>query len=258
MDYLQTAKKAARSSGSILKSYFKSEIKRQRKSGKELVSKVDREAETEIRDIIQSEFPQHSILGEEMGEKETNSPYRWIIDPLDGTTNFLTANLFFNTSIAVAKEGEPVVGVVYNPLQDELFWAETGKGAYLNQDQIQVKATSSLEEAILTFCHGKSKRSIRRIVPIYRQMKLQAIDARQLGSAALELCYVAAGRVDAFLDNGIYPWDVAAGALIAQESGAVITDLSGDEWSLESDSILVTNSKLSDKLLKLVTEARQG
>lgn len=239
-----------------MEGYFGSEVTRERKQGKELVSKVDREAEEAIRRVIGSEFPQHSILGEELESKETDSSYRWIIDPLDGTTNFLTNNPFFNTSIALAQEGKPIVGVVYNPLLDELFWAEVGEGAYLNQNQIQVAPTSNLEEAILTFCHGKSKRSIKSIIPIYRQLKLEAIDARQLGSGALELCYVAAGRVDAFLDNGIYPWDVAAGSLIASEAGAEITDLEGADWTLESDSILATNSQLRDKLLKLVEEVQ--
>jgi len=258
MNYLKTAKSAARSSGSILENYFNTEIKREMKPGKELVSQVDREAEEKIRDIISSHCPRHSILGEELGEKETDSSYRWIIDPLDGTTNFLTGNPFFNTSIALEQAGKLRVGVVYNPLLDELFWAEAGKGAHLNQDQIQVAATSHLEDSIITFCHGKSKQSIKRIVPIYRQLKLEAIDARQLGSAALELCYVACGRVDAFMDNGVSPWDVAAGALIAREAGAVITDLEGEDWSLDSESILVTNSQLTDKLLKLVAEVKQG
>lgn len=252
MNIKDVAIKAAKESGKILRDNYKEDIKIEKKNDRSLVSKVDRKAEKKIRGIISSEFPDHSVLGEEFGEEDKDSNYKWIIDPLDGTTNYLIKNPFFNTSIALAKEGKIILGVAYNPLNDELFHAEKNKGAYLNDKKISVSDTEKFENSIITYCHGKNSRSKEKIVPIYREMKLKAIDMRQIGAGALELCYVACGRVEAFIDNGVSTWDEAAGSLIIKEAGGKATDFSGEEWEPGKKTFIGSNGKIHSDLLKAV------
>lgn len=256
MKFKEVAEKAAREAGKIIRKNFKKNIKIEKKKDSTLASKVDRKAENKIREIINSEFPDHSLLGEEFGEEDKGSAYKWIIDPLDGTTNFLIQNPFFNTSIALAKNKEVILGVVYDPLHEEFFHAEKGKGAFLNREKINVSVTDKVEDSIITYCHGKTNQSKREVVPIYREMKLGAVDMRQIGAGALELCFVASGRVEAFIDNGVYPWDEAAGSLIVKEAGGKVTDFSGEEWNPEKKTVMASNGKIHQEVLKKIREVR--
>lgn len=248
MSFRETAVRAAKKAGEQLEKDFEKGVKIERKGRRELVSEADRKAEEAIREVMESEYPDHSILGEELGEKKEDNDFKWIIDPLDGSTNFLMKNPFFNTSVALAKGNEIIVGVVYNPLNKELFTAEKGKGAYLNGEPIQVSDTSEVENSLLTYCHGRSDSSIDQIVSIFHLLKKGSIDVRRIGAGALELCYVASGRVDAFIDNDIKIWDEAAGSLIVKEAGGKVTDFEGLEFDAESNSIIAAPPKLQPKL----------
>ena len=254
MNFREIAEKAAREAGVIIRANFKRDIKIERKQEHELVSEVDRKVEKKIREIIQRNFPDHSILGEEFGEEEKESEYTWIIDPIDGTTNFLMKNPFFNTSIALAKGKEPIVGVVYNPIADELFSAEKDEGAFLNGEEISVSEKKKLSDSLITYCHGKTNESVDGIVPIFHKFKRNAVDIRQLGAGALELCYVASGRVEAFVDNGVYPWDAAAGILILREAGGKATDFSGEKWDTDSKTLVASNGKSHPEILEQIQE----
>ncbi len=202
------------------------------KSAREIVTKADKWSEKIILKIIANNFPEHRILSEESGNNSKNSDFLWIIDPIDGTTNFSFKNPLFSVSIGVAYKGEVIVGVVYVPYMRELFVAEKGQGAFLNDKKIEVSKNKT-GKLIHTFCHGHSKNDINRALAYYRKQKMQAVDCRQLGSAAIELAYTACGRVESIVIPGTRAWDVAAGVLIVKEAGGKITDFEGKPWNLK-------------------------
>lgn len=252
---LKVAIKAAQEAGEILKGMF-GRVTREAKADKSLITKADLEADKIIRSIIEKHFPDHSILDEESPEK-VGSEYKWIIDPLDGTTNFSICVPFFNTSIALFKKDEPIIGVVHSPFLQETFYAEIEGGAFLNDKRIEVSRNSELGKCVIGFCHGYDESSTKRIIKIFSKMKLVNPKFRQFGAAALELCYLACGRIDAFLLPGLRTWDVAAGFLIAKEAGATVTDFEGNPFTINSKDLLATNGEIHHKLLEILRQVNQ-
>ena len=200
----------------------------------EIVTKVDKIAEEIILSAIKEYFPDHSILSEETGKQDKESDYMWIVDPLDGTTNFAMKNPFFNTTVSLVHKGEIVIGLVYAPMFDEFYYAVKGEGAYLNDEKQQVQKDSEMETSLHAFCYGSDGK--RKAAEYYRVSLEKGYQTRQLGAAALELARISTGILDSMVVPGANPWDVAAGALIVQEAGGIVTDLEGNKYTTESKS----------------------
>ena len=227
------------------------------KSRTQIVTAIDKETEKMIIKSLRAHFPEHSFLGEESGKsrgkKTTHGKsiknFLWIIDPIDGTTNFTIHNPLWSISVGLACEGKIICGLVYVPVLDEIYTAIYGQGAYLNGRRLRLNITpikpgSGFTKFIHTFCHGERARDRKIALNYYRQQKAAALDCRQLGSAAIELAYVAAGRVDSLVIPGAKSWDVAAGALIAREAGASVQDFTGQEWNLKSGDIIAAKPQI--------------
>lgn len=220
----------------------------------DVVTNADLEVEKIVKSEISKVFNSDMILGEETGETKTSSNRVWIVDPIDGTTNFSKGIPHFCVSIALVIDGNPRVGVVYDPYMDELYEAVNGNGAFMNGERINVGKTLELKEAVLNTGYQYSATEYRdTVIKNYVAFfgKVRAI--RVFGSAVLDQCYVANGRIDGFWEYSLKPWDVAAGSLIAKEAGAKVTGI-GEEFSVYGKTILVTNSSLSDKILEIINK----
>lgn len=239
----------------VLRSYFGNHFEISRKGEKDLVTSADTAAEAVIIQAITARFPDHAILAEESGRTDGQAGAQWIIDPLDGTTNFAHGLGNFAVSIAFAEDNEVAAGIVLNPETGELFTAVRGRPAELNGRPIQVSATATLSAALLVTgfpydCQNCLPSLIRRL----ERCLSAAQGIRRLGSAALDLCYVACGRFDGFWEERLNPWDTAAGMLIARQAGAEITDFSGVPFSIEKKELLATNRVLHESMLALLKE----
>ncbi|MCK4553998.1 inositol monophosphatase [Candidatus Parcubacteria bacterium] len=236
------------------------------KSHHEILTRNDLLSEEIIIKEINNNFPNHKILSEEMGEVGCDSEYLWIIDPIDGTTNFSMHNPLWSISLAVAKANidtkcpighlvsmDIILGVIYAPVLDELYIAELGKGASLNGKKIHVSNIKK-GKVLNTFCHGTKPRDIKKALAYYRRQKLAELDCRQMGSAAIELAYVACGRVESFVAPGSNDWDVAAGVLLVQEAGGMVTDFSGRDWRLGVGDIAASNGKVHRDILRMINK----
>ncbi|MEM3030630.1 MAG: inositol monophosphatase family protein [Candidatus Micrarchaeia archaeon] len=219
-----------------------------------IVTNVDEEIEEKLRSLIAKAFPEHGIMGEEGTEKAGESAWKWVIDPIDGTTNYARGVPFFNCSIGVARENEAVLGAVVNPITDELFFAEKGRGAFLNGKKISVSSVRQISKAYIAYCDGHSKEEKAQMIGPANRFKLAAVDARKFGSAALELSYVACGRFDALVAFATKTWDSAAGSLLVQEAGGRATGIGGEEWNLESDGIIACNRWIYDDVRRILLE----
>ena len=231
-----------------------------RKGPADFVSKADMKAESVLRRELMKARPAYGLLMEESGAVVgTDTSNRWVIDPLDGTTNFLHGIPHFCISIALERDGDPFAGVIYSPVHDEMFVAEKGSGAYLNGRRLRVSARRRVDEAI--FATGIPFKGLPDHDLFVRQLQaVMAISAgvRRFGSAALDLAYVAAGRYDGYWENGLNPWDVAAGIVLVREAGGFVSDLSGGNRMLTGDGILAANSELYGLLVPLLREAARG
>lgn len=219
-----------------------------------IVTDVDKSSEDIIIKKILSRFPDHSILSEERGAIDSHSIYKWIIDPIDGTTNFAHSFPFFSVSIALEKEGEVVMGVVYDPMRDELFYAQKGHGAYLNNRKIRVSKIKRLSESFLAtgFSYG-SEGKVRNLAN-FKNFLIQSLAVRRAGSAALDLCYVGCGRFDGFWELDLHPWDSAAGMLIVTEAKGRVTKFDGSLFSLYEKEVLATNSLIHNEMVNILEE----
>ncbi|MCM8761646.1 MAG: inositol monophosphatase, partial [Candidatus Omnitrophica bacterium] len=217
-----------------------------------IVTDIDKASEKMIIGIIKSKFPDHSILAEEGSSDATESPYKWIIDPLDGTTNFAHGFPFFCVSIALEKFGKVVLGVVYDPVRRELFCAESGKGAYLNNRRISVSMTRRLSQSFLAtgFSYGKARKD--KNVRNFKNLLMRSLAIRRAGSAALDLCYVACGRFDGFWEMYLQPWDSAAGAIIVEEADGMATKFDGSKFFPYHKNILATNGLIHRQMSRLL------
>lgn len=254
-DYLQIAIKAAKEAGEFIFERYHSleEIGFTRKSLFDYVTEIDAESEQLIIKTLREAFPSHRILSEEtLKESSSKDEYLWIIDPLDGTTNFIHKYPVFAISIALQYKDEIITGVVYDPLRDELFTAEKGKGAFLNSQRIFVSRRNSIEDAIITTGFPfRAKERIDDYLRTFKALFLKCSDLRRAGSAALDLAYTAAGRCEAFFEMGLSAWDVAAGSLLVTEAGGVVTDFNAGKDYINSGNILASaNPYLQDIILE--------
>lgn len=258
MDKGELIKDIARSAGEILRDGYKKTKTWRIKSGPgDVVTEIDERSEEYIIDRIKRVFPEDSILSEEcgaIGEWEDNDV--WVIDPLDGTRNYTMNIPFFCTSIAVARHGVPYIGVIYDPIHDEMFFAERGKGAYLNGERISVSAEQTIEDSIISVSWVKSKADRKKFVEYIEKLSKDTSYFRRFGSAALVLAYVACARIHGYLQAGLNPWDVAAGIVILEEAGGVITDFAGKSIDLRDKNIEVVtgNQALHATLLDIIAK----
>jgi myo-inositol-1(or 4)-monophosphatase len=239
----------AREAGALLMGYFHQHVRVEYKGDADLVTIADRNSEILIRERIKKNWPTHDVLGEEQGLVDTGSDYRWYVDPLDGTTNFAHGFPIFCVSMALEHKGKRIAGVVYDPTRDELFAAEQGSGAYLNQQRIQVSKTSTLAECLVATGFPSHKRHKNPNIYFYHQITLRTHGVRRAGSAALDLCCVASGRFDGFWEFNLNPWDTAAGVLIVEEAGGKVTDFRGGPFQLNSRETLASNGQVHGALV---------
>ncbi|KOO04079.1 inositol-1-monophosphatase [Vibrio nereis] len=255
---LNIAIRAARKAGNhIAKSLENVEkIESTQKGTNDFVTNVDKEAEAIIIDTIKASYPEHCIIAEENGVIEgKDKEVQWIIDPLDGTTNFVKGLPHFSVSIAVRFKGKTEVACVYDPMQNELFTAQRGSGAQLNNARIRVKQLKDLQGTVLaTGFPFKQKQHSESYFKIMSSLFVDCSDFRRTGSAALDLCYVAAGRVDGYFELGLKPWDIAAGELIAREAGAIITDFAGGTDYMKSGNVVASSARGVKSMLKHIRE----
>lgn len=251
---LNIAVRAARSAGNIISRSFEQvdKIEIELKGTNDFVTNVDKMAEQAIIDTIQKSYPNHTIIGEESGAIDgSDSDYQWIIDPLDGTTNFVKGIPHFAVSIALKVKGKLDQAVIFDPIRGELFTASRGKGAQLNGFRIRVKQNKELSGAILaTGFPFKQKQHMTAYMNMFQALFIKTSDMRRAGSAALDLAYVAAGRVDGFFELGLKPWDTAAGELLVVEAGGLITDFVGNHNHTVSGNIVAGSPRLLKEILK--------
>ncbi len=248
---MEVALLAARQAGRILRAGLHQDLQVSYKGVRNLVTNVDRAAEARIIRTILHHFPTHSILAEESHPHEGDSDHRWIIDPLDGTTNYSHRFPFFCVSIALEARGQMQLGVVYDPLRRECFCAEAGAGATLNGRPISVSSTATLKKSLLVtgFAYDIQTHPKNNLDHFIR-FSLSAQAVRRTGSAALDLCYVAAGRFDGFWEMRLHPWDTAAGSLIVAEAGGRVSRFSGAPYANGDEDILATNGKIHAEMIR--------
>ncbi len=251
-DIKQALLEAAYAAGEIILEYFQGTFRIENKEGiNNLVTEVDRLAETRIIEVIKKHFPAHSIVSEEIGELTQDSPYQWIIDPIDGTVNFAHGIPICCVSIGVKHKDEMIFGAVYNPVMDEFFFAEKGKGAFLNETPIHVSKKAEFKKACLvTGFPYKWPTTKEHPIKVFERFILQGLPVRRLGSAAIDLCWVACGRFDGFWEYNLNAWDIAAGYLIVEEAGGKITNFKGDPYNVFDKETLATNGLIHDEMLR--------
>src|SRR6266851_6903017 len=248
-DFVPAMAEIAREAGALLMEYFHQHVKVEYKGEADLVTIADRKSEILIRERIKKNWPAHDVLGEEQGLVDTGSDYRWYVDPLDGTTNFAHGFPVFCVSMALEHKNQRIAGVVYDPTRDELFAAEKGSGAYLNQKRIQVSKTENLAECLVATGFPSHKRHKNPNIYFYHQITLHTHGVRRAGSAALDLCCVACGRFDGFWEFNLNPWDTAGGVLLVEEAGGRVSDFSGGPFQLNSRETLASNGLVHAALL---------
>lgn len=241
-------------SGEILKTGFGSTYRIDKKFGKNnLVTEFDYKSEKYIIEAISKEFPTHNIISEESGIDNKESEYSWIIDPLDGTVNFANNIPIFSVSIALQKGNSIIAGAVYNPISNELFTAELGKGAFFNENQIVVSEKSDFDSSLLVtgFPYNIGEEA-EKVLKSFSKVVTRGIPVRRLGSAALDLSYVACGRFEGFWEANLNSWDVAAGILIVNEAGGVCTNYKNELSQLDDRQIVATNKLIHKDLLEII------
>ncbi|WP_420559497.1 inositol monophosphatase family protein [Tepidicaulis sp.] len=254
---VQAARKAARG---LQRDFGEVEnLQVSRKGPGDFVTAADLKAEKILREELAKARPGYSFLLEEAGEvKGSDKSHRWIIDPLDGTTNFMHGIPVFAISIALERAGEVVAGLVYNPVTDEMFLAEKGRGAFLNNRRLRVAARTELADAVICTGIPHLGRASPLFLPMLSELMPRVAGIRRTGSAALDLAYVAAGRFDGFWEAGLAPWDMAAGVCLIREAGGTVSDLSGKDKIFETGGVLTANERLHGPLLDLLKKARKS
>ena len=244
---------AAHNGAEVLQSYFGRISAITKKSATDLVTEADTESEKQIIATIRRSFPDHAIVAEESGRTDGDSEHIWVIDPLDGTTNFAHCVPIYAVSIALAVRRQIVLGVVLNPAAGELFVALQGQGAQLNARAIRVSQIAGVSESLLATGFPYDFRDlVKPVMTRLRTCTATCQGVRRIGSAALDLCYVACGRFEGFWEQGLKPWDTAAGYLIASEAGATVTDFQNQPYSLDHQDILATNGRIHKEMLALL------
>jgi myo-inositol-1(or 4)-monophosphatase len=256
--YLETATDISREAGALLATYFERRVGFELKGDFDLVTEADRASEKLVVERLRSHFPSHSIVAEEGGGHEGSSPYQWYVDPLDGTTNFAHGYPTYNVTMGLEQDGEMLVGVVFDPSRQEMFSAERGAGAYLNNRRIRVSAAKRLEDSLVATGFPSRKRHQNINIHFYHQMAMTTHGVRRGGAAAIDLAYVACGRLEAFWEFGLNPWDMAAGTLLVTEAGGVCSDMKGGPHSVKGPHLLTDNGVIHQETLTLFGEIFEG
>lgn len=241
LEFLQAAEEAARRAGHVLRAWS-SKFTVREKSRSNLVTEADEASQMAIHEFLRGRYPQHGFHGEEgLNEERPDSPYRWVVDPLDGTTNYVHGFPFYAVSIGLEFEGRLIVGAVYDPTRDEMFLAAKGCGATLNRRPLRPTETDDLGQAMLVASLPVATRSDDPAVRRFLTLLPHAQTIQRTGSAALNLAYVACGRVDGFWSTSLKPWDMAGGVLLVEEAGGTVTRIDGSTFDLEEPNLLATN-----------------
>jgi myo-inositol-1(or 4)-monophosphatase len=257
----------AREAGARLREFYAQGVETEYKGDVDLVTVADRAMEKLIRTRLGEAFPDHGIFGEEGTRERLEAEFRWYVDPLDGTTNFAHGFPQFAVSMGLERrpagtapdaDGTLVAGVIYDPLRDELFTAERGRGALLNGRRMQISRARELAEALLATGFPSRKRHASPNIHFYQEFTLRSHGVRRAGSAALDLAYVACGRLDAYWEFNLNTWDTAAGILLVEEAGGRVTDFAGNKYRLASDEILASNGAVHDELIGLFADMFAG
>jgi myo-inositol-1(or 4)-monophosphatase len=266
-EFVDVAEGIARQAGALLREYYTKGVTAEYKGDVDLVTEADRNSELLIRRELKRAFPEHGIYGEEGTRERLDSEYRWYVDPLDGTTNFAHGFPAFcvilglehrPAGLAAHEDGEIVAGVIYDPLRDELFAAEKGKGVWMNGWPIHVSTTKTLQEALTATGFPSHKRHASPNIHFYQQITLRSHGVRRAGSAGLDLAYVACGRLDGFWEFNLNPWDTSAGVLMVQEAGGTITHFDGGKFTLDSREVLATNGLILPEIQHIFVEMFAG
>jgi myo-inositol-1(or 4)-monophosphatase len=259
--YMRAAVDAATRAGRIITANLGGLSRRDisSKQASDFVTRVDRESEAVIVEEIRARFPGHSFLAEESFRDDETGGFRWIIDPLDGTTNFIHTYPVFSVSIALQQGGDTILGVVFDPMRDEIFTARKHGGAFLNGRPIAVSSVDALQSALVTTGFPfRAKGMIDHYLTLFRSVFTQVSDLRRAGSAALDLAYLACGRCDCFFEIGLSPWDIAAGGLLISEAGGIITDFAGRNRHLSTGNVVAANPSLHPLVLAEVQAVFSG
>ncbi len=266
-EFAHIADGIARQAGALLRKFYGKGVSTEYKGDVDIVTEADRASEQLIREKLKAAFPAHGVYGEEGTRDQMESEYRWYVDPLDGTTNFAHGFPAFcvvlglehrPAGLAADADGEIVAGVIYDPLRNEMFTAERGKGAFLNGRAIHVSRTKTLQESLTATGFPSQKRHASPNVHFYQQITLRSHGVRRAGSAALDLAYVACGRLDGFWEFNLNPWDTSAGVLLVTEAGGTVTHFDGGKFTLDSREVLATNKLILPEITHVFTEMFAG
>ena len=260
LQWVPKASSIAREAGARLREFFAHGVETEYKGDVDIVTVADRTAEKLIREKLAEAFPDHGVYGEEGTRDRMEGEYRWYVDPLDGTTNFAHGFPQFCVSLGLeqrpadlqpGQDGTLVAGVIYDPMRDELYTAERGHGAWLNGKPMHVSRTPDLAESLVATGFPSRKRHASPNIHFYHEFTLRSHGVRRAGSAALDLAYVASGRLEAFWEFNLNPWDTAAGILLVEEAGGRVTDFAGEQFQLNSNEVLASNGLIHDELVDL-------
>ena len=255
--FIDVAIETAREAGDILLAEFARPVKISYKGEVDIVTQADKRAEQAIVTRLKSHFPKHSIVAEEGGGSESDSPFRWHVDPLDGTTNFAHGYPCFAVSLGLEEAGEPIVGVVYQPVTSELFTAVKGEGAYLNQKKIHVSGIETLSTSLLATGFPSVKRAQNSNIHYYWDFTLRSHGIRRDGSAALDLAAVACGRFEGFWEFGLRTWDAAAGILLVTEAGGAVTQFGGKPYRLGDHEMMASNGRVHQEMMQVAASVAE-
>jgi myo-inositol-1(or 4)-monophosphatase len=266
-DLLPIAEAIAREAGALLREYFHRGVHTEYKGDVDLVTEADRASEKLITERLRAAFPSHGVYGEEGTRSALDSEFRWYVDPLDGTTNFAHSFPIFcvvlgcerrASTLRADQDGEMVAGVIYDPLRDEMFSAERGAGARLNNRPIHVSRAATLQESLIATGFPSHKRHQNPNIHFYQQFTLRSHGVRRAGSAGIDLAYVAAGRLEAFWEFNLNPWDTSAGYLLIEEAGGKITHFDGSKFTLDSREVFASNGLIHDEMAALFVDMFAG
>lgn len=266
-EFAHIADGIARQAGALLRKFYEKGVSTEYKGDVDIVTEADRASEQLIREKLKTAFPSHGVFGEEGTRDQMESEYRWYVDPLDGTTNFAHGFPVFcvvlglehrPAGLAADEDGEIIAGVIYDPLRNEMFSAERGKGAFLNGRAVHVSKAKTLQESLTATGFPSQKRHSSPNIHFYQQITLRSHGVRRAGSAALDLAYVACGRLDGFWEFNLNPWDTSAGVLLVEEAGGTVTHFDGSKFTLDSREVLATNKLILPEITYLFTEMFAG
>jgi myo-inositol-1(or 4)-monophosphatase len=257
-EHLESAIEIAHRAGSLLRYYFERHVRFELKGDFDLVTEADRASEKLIVEALKARFPDHGIMAEEGSGHESPSEFRWYVDPLDGTTNFAHGYPVYNVTLALEKAGELIAGVIFDPNRDELFTCQKGGGAFLNGARIHVSRTATLNDSLFSTGFPSRRRHLDINIHFYHQLAMASHGVRRGGAAAIDLAWVACGRLDGFWEFGLSPWDMAAGKLLVEEAGGICKDMTDGVHRLTSPHILVDNRFIHDEVVTLFSEIFRG